>query len=109
MSVEQEWNPNGDNPLLPPVRAIHGHKRPGYSGTDSAGKRNLVKRGPKRRGKFVGVYYDRHAKKWRGMITVKGSLKHLGCFDKPETAAKTYDTWAKRFHGPRATLNFPQS
>ena len=108
MPVESKRNLNGHQSCDSSLRDGNGSiQLVGTGEVDSAGKSNLLKRGPKRKGKYVGICYDRHARKWRAFITIKSNQKHLGCFDKPETAAKIYDTWARRLHGSKATLNFP--
>lgn len=40
--------------------------------------------------KYVGVCWDKYAKKWKSNIRIKGSLKHLGNFDIEEDAAMSY-------------------
>lgn len=74
---------------------------------DAQGRCNRVKRGPKKRGKYHGVTYHRAARKWVAMITVCNQQKYLGLHEKAETAARIYDSWARRLHGAKATLNFP--
>lgn len=108
MQMELSRNSHGheafDSSLGDRHRTLQNHQP---SQVDSLGKRNVVKRGPKKRGKYHGVSRDRRMKKWRAQITINGNDKYLGCHDDPITAAKVYDSWARRFHGGRATLNFP--
>lgn len=75
--------------------------------TDSIGKSNDVKRGPKRKNRFVGVSWHAKANKWRARIDAQFTSHHLGLFESEVAAAKAYDEAAKDFHGKRAVLNFP--
>ena len=39
---------------------------------------------------FMGVYWHKRDCKWRSHIKIEGRVKHLGCFDTPETASAAY-------------------
>jgi hypothetical protein len=40
--------------------------------------------------KYVGVHFDKRAKKWRSEIQIKGKVKHIGYFICEEAASKSY-------------------
>jgi hypothetical protein len=46
-------------------------------------------------------------RKWRARIRVDSRLRHLGLFDDPIEAAKTYDKAALVAFGDFAVINFP--
>jgi len=48
---------------------------------------------------YKGVYWHKTAGKWTAQVSVNGSKKHLGLFDKPEDAYKAYVKQAKLLHG----------
>lgn len=64
------------------------------------------KRVQKRPSPFRGVYWERG--RWRAKIGHQGKKVHLGYFDDEVPAAQAYDEAARRLHGERARLNFPQ-
>lgn len=82
-----------------------------FVATDSIGRRNVKKRGPKRKGRFIGAYKVWAGGKWTGkwfsLIQVDGQRRYLGRFPRAMDAAKAYDSAAKREHGKKAVLNFP--
>lgn len=59
---------------------------------------------------FRGVKLDKHrkGKPFMARIRTDGRLFHLGCFEKPEDAARAYDDAALARWGEFATLNFPK-
>lgn len=58
---------------------------------------------------FRGVFFRKDARKWIARIVVGGKGKHLGYFDNPINAAKSYDNAALEIHGEAARLNFPDT
>lgn len=54
---------------------------------------------------FRGVWFAKHANKWRASIKVNGVSKHLGYFNTPELAAFAYDQAARIHFGEFAYLN----
>jgi hypothetical protein len=57
---------------------------------------------------YRGVYYDRQARKWRAQIHPAGqSKRHLGYFETPEQAARSYDSAARAAWPDGCYLNFP--
>lgn len=105
LPVELQGKVNGHQPSNSSPSTVTERLR--FGNVDCAGKKNVLKRGPKKRGKYHGVSYDRRMKQWRAQITAGSDQKYLGCFKTPEIAAKVYDSWSRRLHGSRATLNFP--
>jgi len=59
---------------------------------------------------FKGVYWNTGNGRWRAQIRFDHRWKHLGYFDTPEEAARSYDDAAKRYHGENfaGALNFPE-
>jgi hypothetical protein len=55
---------------------------------------------------YRGVCYHKRDKVFQAHINVEGKQKHLGYFDDPIVAAKTYDNAARKYHGEFAILNF---
>jgi hypothetical protein len=53
--------------------------------------------------KYKGVH--KHHNKWRALIGFNGKSIHLGLFDTPEKAAKTYNDKASELFGEFAKLN----
>ena len=64
-------------------------------------KDNLANQGKQKNNKsgFKGVSFDKHANKYRAMISINGKLKHLGLFETAEEASKVYEAKAKEIHG----------
>jgi hypothetical protein len=58
---------------------------------------------------YKGVFWDEGTGKYRVMIRVEKILKNLGFFHDEVRAAKCYDTYARKFFGEYARLNFPDS
>jgi len=106
MPLESSGNFDGHDSILPGNGAIPTDLR--SSECDAMGKRNVKKRGPKRKGRYVGICYHRKNKNWVANIMVGFRRVYLGAHKSPEIAAKVYDTWARRLHGEKATLNFPK-
>jgi len=48
---------------------------------------------------FKGVYWERHANKWRAIIKLDGKKYHLGYYDDAEAAHAAYCVAAKKLHG----------
>lgn len=58
---------------------------------------------------YKGVCYYQDRNKYRAVIWHNYKRIHLGYFDSKITAARAYDTAAKKYHNDFASLNFPQS
>lgn len=56
--------------------------------------------------KFRGVSFNSQTKKWKAVITVKGSQRFLGYFPTELQAAQAYDDASKKYRGERAHVNF---
>lgn len=56
--------------------------------------------------KFLGVNWQKTAKKWRARIKFNGKQKSLGLFTDEIEAAKAYDAAAREHHGEFANPNF---
>ncbi|MHC4389402.1 MAG: HNH endonuclease, partial [Planctomycetota bacterium] len=65
---------------------------------------NANKRNP--RSGYKGVCFAGEKRLWRAAIVCNRKRIHLGYFRDRTTAAKAYDTAAKRLHGEFASLNF---
>lgn len=48
---------------------------------------------------FKGVYFSKHAKRWRAQISVNNKAKNLGYFDTPELAHEAYLAAARELFG----------
>ena len=77
---------------------------------------NGMNRGPtvNTSSKFKGVTWHIAANKWAAQIMANGKLKHLGCFEVEEDAARIYNQFAQKLHGAFAKFNevypmFPDS
>jgi len=53
-------------------------------------RKNANKKHIKSSSNYVGVYWEKNAKKWRSSITINGKLKHLGYFTDEKEAAQVY-------------------
>lgn len=58
---------------------------------------------------YIGVSWDKKAKKWRACIGFNKKQIHLGYFDDKIEAAHTRDRAAIKYFGEYANLNFPRS
>lgn len=56
---------------------------------------------------FMGVCWNKLAKKWQANITFRGRHFHVGLYLNKADAAKARDNAAKKIHGKFARLNFP--
>ena len=56
-------------------------------------------------GTYKGI--TRCRKKWKASIKINGKRKHLGVFPDEESAARAYDTAARKYFREYANLNFP--
>lgn len=57
---------------------------------------------------FKGVSWCARSLRWRVTIGANGKYTHAGYFSDEQTAALTYDIYARRLHGAFAVLNFPE-
>ena len=79
--------------------------------TRAENMRNRRKRKTSERSPYKGVYAYNGGKKWIALI-VNPELKRqitIGVFDDPVTAARAYDTEAKKMFGKFSCLNFPDT
>ena len=60
----------------------------------------------KKTSKYRGVSYNGKNKKWKSVITVKGTQHFLGYFENEEEAAYAYDNNSIKMRGG-SKLNFP--
>lgn len=61
-----------------------------------------------RTSQYRGVYFPTSKQRWAARIQVKGKGIHLGYHDSEQEAARAYDVAARKYHGDRAFLNFPE-
>ena len=57
--------------------------------------------------RYKGVFWSKHANKWRSQIKVSRRRIHLGYFDSEIEAARAYDRAARKHHKEFAVPNFP--
>jgi hypothetical protein len=57
--------------------------------------------------RYRGVYQKKQTGRWVAHIYRQKHQVHLGIFDTEEAAARAYDEAARRLHGLKARLNFP--
>lgn len=56
--------------------------------------------------KYLGVSWDKGAKKWKASILIQGKKKNLGRFKEEDDAARAFDTAARLHFGEYANPNF---
>lgn len=56
---------------------------------------------------YKGVTWDKRGNKWKGHIRINNLSLHLGYFTDVTEAAKVYDSYAIKYFGEYAKLNFP--
>jgi hypothetical protein len=56
---------------------------------------------------FKGVVWAKRKRYWRAEIHANGKRRSLGCYKRPDDAARAYDAAARGFFGVFAALNFP--
>ncbi|HIJ67829.1 MAG TPA: hypothetical protein HPP51_06040 [Planctomycetes bacterium] len=61
----------------------------------------------KSKSRYKGIYWHKHRKKWNARIRINGRTIPLGYFNDEISAAKAYDSAAKKLHGRFASPNFP--
>lgn len=66
-------------------RLVHAHNKSGYK----------------------GVWRRSDTGRWTAQASVNGKGVSLGCYDTAEEAARAYDDFVRRQHGPHARTNFP--
>lgn len=54
---------------------------------------------------YKGVSYHKKANKWQARLSIDGKLRHLGCYETKEEAAKAYNVKAEEVYGEFAFLN----
>jgi len=57
---------------------------------------------------YLGVSWDKDCGRWRAIISVNGTNKHIGSFPREDAAALAYDAAARKHHGKFAKLNFEE-
>jgi hypothetical protein len=63
----------------------------------------------KKSSEYKGVFWDKGYGKYRVAIRVDTELRTVGAFSDEIRAAKCYDTYARKYFGEYARLNFPES
>jgi hypothetical protein len=58
---------------------------------------------------YLGVSFNKNAKKFQAMIKIDGKGIYGGSWDDEEDAAKSYDVLARQYFGEFANLNFKDS
>ena len=61
-----------------------------------------------KRSNYVGVTWDKQAKKWKAQITIDGNHNHLGYFVDEKEAARKYDEQAALLNKPIANFHSAQ-
>lgn len=59
------------------------------------------------RSQYKGVAWHKNRETWVAQIRYEGQLKHIGCFNLEEDAARAYDAKARELFGEFVSLNFP--
>ena len=76
--------------------------------THSQNQFNKGKTSKKSSSRFVGVFFEKHSRRWVARIVTNGKRLWLGRFNDELSAAKAYDKAAKKYHKDFARLNFPE-
>lgn len=74
--------------------------------TGSQNNANRVRTQKNTSSKFLGVYFYKKASKWKVAVKKNGIQYYGGMFSDEITAAKAYDSLAKKIHGEFANPNF---
>jgi hypothetical protein len=77
--------------------------------THSQNASNRPKFKSKTSSRYIGVSFNKDARRWQAYITAAGKRRWLGKFDSEIEAAKAYDAAAKKLHRDFACLNFPEN
>ena len=73
--------------------------------THSENLRAFRKKSGRRSSKYRGICWDNVLKKWRARITINGTQKHIGCFDKEQEAAIAWNNSALKNGYSKEALN----
>ena len=58
--------------------------------------------------KYMGVYFDKHAGKYKAQIKINNKNKYIGYYEKEEDAARAFDDYVKQHNLTEfCNLNFP--